>query len=219
MKKIASAICGLALLAVVACNNAGNETKTDATKTDTTASTTPTETAAPPPPMDSATMMKMWMEMKTPGDMHKMLASQNGAWDNEMTFWMDPSKPPMTSKSVSINKMILGGRYQQSSYTGTMMEEPFEGISTLGYDNLKKKFVNSWVDNGGTGIMYMEGTYDPGTKTLTLTGSMPDPTTGKDCAQRQVIVFTDPKHSTMEMYSTPAGGKEMKMFEIKSTKR
>ncbi|MGN6417334.1 MAG: DUF1579 domain-containing protein [Pseudobacter sp.] len=220
MKKIASAFCTIALFSLVACNNAGNETKTEATKTDTTASTTPAaEAAPPPPPMDSAAMMKMWMEMKTPGDMHKMLASQDGNWDNEMTMWMEPGKPPMTSKSTSTNKMIMGGRYQQSTYKGTMMGEPFEGVSTLGYDNTKKKFVNSWVDNGGTGIMYMEGTYDPGTKTLTLSGSMPDPATGKDCSMRQVIVFTDDKHHTMEMYNTPAGGQEMKMMEIKSTKR
>lgn len=220
MKKIASAISILSLFAIVACNNA-NENKTDATKSDTTASTTPstTDSAPPPPPMDSATMMKMWMEMKTPGDMHKMLAMQNGTWDNEMTMWMDPGKPPTTSKSVSVNKMILGGRYQQSTYTGQMMGEPFEGISILGYDNLKKKFVNSWIDNGGTGVMYMEGNYDPASKSITLSGTMPDPTTGKDCTMRQVISFTDNKHSTMEMYNTPAGGKEMKMFEIKSVKR
>lgn len=219
MKKIASAFCTLSLFAIVACNNA-NEKKTDATKTDTTASATSTPTeAAPPPPMDSAAMMKMWMEMKTPGDMHKMLATQNGNWDNEMTMWMDPSKPPMVSKSVSVNKMILGGRYQQSTYTGNMMGEPFEGIGILGYDNMKKKFVSSWVDNGGTGIMYMEGTYDPGTKSINLTGTMPDPTTGKDCTMREVLIMTDAKHCTMEMYNTPAGGKETKMFEIKSVKK
>lgn len=219
MKKIASAFCTLSLFAIVACNNA-NENKTEATKTDTTASTTPTTTeTAPPPHMDSAAMMKMWMEMKTPGDMHKMLAKQDGTWDNEMTMWMEPGKPPMVSKSTSVNKMIMGGRYQQSNYSGKMMGEPFEGISILGYDNLKKKFVSSWIDNSGTGIMNMEGSYDPATKSITLSGTMPDPATGKDCTMRQVMTMMDDKHCTMEMYNTPAGGKEMKMFEIKSVKK
>ena len=150
--------------------------------------------------------------------MHKMLAAQNGTWDNEMTMF-EPGKPPTVSKSVSVNKMIFGGRYQQSSYTGTMNNEPFEGMSILGYDNTKKKFVNSWIDNGGTGVMYMEGSYDPATKSITLSGTMPDFTTGKDCTMRQVITMTDDKHNNMEMYYTPAGGQEMKMFEIKSVKR
>ena len=34
---------------------------------------------------------------------------------------------------------------------------------------MKKKFVGSWVDNMGTGIMFSEGTYDPATKTFTYT--------------------------------------------------
>ncbi|MBO9634452.1 MAG: DUF1579 domain-containing protein [Chitinophagaceae bacterium] len=219
MKKIASAFCTFSLFAIVACNNA-NENKTDATKTDTTASTTPAATeAAPPPPMDSAAMRKMWTELKTPGDMHKMLAKQDGTWDNEMTMWMEPGKPPQVSKSTSVNKMILGGRYQQSTYTGSMMGEPFEGIGTIGYDNFKKKFVSSWVDNGSTGIMNMEGNYDPAAKSITLTGTMADPATGKDCTMREVMTMTDDKHNTLEMYYTPAGGKEMKMFEIKSVKK
>jgi hypothetical protein len=34
---------------------------------------------------------------------------------------------------------------------------PFEGISTLGYDNAKKTFFSTWIDNMGTGMMVMEG--------------------------------------------------------------
>jgi Protein of unknown function (DUF1579) len=46
--------------------------------------------------------------------------------------------------------MILGGRYQQSTTKGSFNNMPFEGISLLGYDNAKKVFMNSWVDNMGT---------------------------------------------------------------------
>ena len=41
-----------------------------------------------------------------------------------------------------------------------------------GYDNVKKKFVASWIDNMGTGIQFSEGTYDPATKTFTYTSEM-----------------------------------------------
>ena len=223
MKKIALALGVLSLFAV-ACNNAGNETKTDsASKTDTSSSapvaSSGSESTTPPPAMDSAAMMKMWEEMKTPGDNHKMLARMDGTWDNEMTMWMSPDKPPVTSKATSVDKMIYGGRYQQSTFTGTFMGQPFEGTSTFGYDNVKKKFVNTWIDNSSTGIMYMEGDYDPATKSITLTGTMKDPMSGQDCKHRQVLTMTDDKHSTMEMYATMPGQKEMKMFEIKSTKR
>lgn len=223
MKKIALAL-GVLSLFTVACNNAANETKTDnASKTDTTSSTpvagSGTENAAPPAPMDSAAMMKVWEEMKTPGDNHKMLAKLDGTWDNEMTMWESPDKPPTTSKATSVDKMILGGRYQQGTFKGTFMGQPFEGTSIMGYDNIKKKYVNTWIDNFSTGIMYLEGDYDPATKSIVLTGTMKDPMSGQDCKHRQVFTMTDDKHTTMEMYATMPGQKEMKMFEIKSTKK
>ena len=73
-----------------------------------------------------------------------------------------------------------GGRYQQSTYTGNLGGMPFEGIGTLAYDNSRKVYVSSWIDNMGTGMMYLEGTYDEATKTLTMKGKAVDVTTGQD---------------------------------------
>ena len=52
---------------------------------------------------------------------------------------------------------------------GKMKDMQFKGMGIEGYDNVKKKFVGSWIDNMGTGIMMSEGTYDPATKTFTYT--------------------------------------------------
>lgn len=79
-----------------------------------------------------------WMAYMTPGPMHKMLASSNGEWHEEMTFWMAPGAPATKAESDCVNKMILGDRYQESIHTGSMMGMPFEGRSTVGYDNAKK---------------------------------------------------------------------------------
>ena len=46
-----------------------------------------------------------------------------------------------------------------------MMGMPFQGMSTMAYDNGKKTFMSTWIDNMGTGILETEGTYDAGTKT------------------------------------------------------
>jgi hypothetical protein len=70
--------------------------------------------------------------------------------------------------------MILGGRYQQSTTKGSFNNMPFEGISLLGYDNAKKVFMNSWVDNMGTGILQMRGTWDPAGKTINFTSTTVD---------------------------------------------
>jgi hypothetical protein len=164
---------------------------------------------------DQAAMMKKWMEYMTPGDMHKMLASFNGKWEGEVTMWMDPSAPPTKSKTTATNTMIVGGRYQEATHSGNFGGMPFEGKSIIGYDNIKKVFVSSWVDNMGTGIMVLEGPYDPKTKTITMRGKMTDPMSGTETQVREVFRIVDDKHQVMEMYNTYADGKEMKSMEIK----
>jgi hypothetical protein len=164
-------------------------------------------------------MAKAMEAYMTPGEVHKMMASWNGVWESDIQMWMDPSAPPTVSKSKAVNKMILGGRYQEAKHTGNMMGMPFEGVSTLAYDNAKKEFVSTWVDNMGTGIMVLKGSWDDGSKTLTLKGTTVDPSTGKDCEVRETMKIVDDKHQVMEMYMTPSGGKEVKSMEIKSTKK
>ena len=98
--------------------------------------------------------MQKWMEYMTPSDVHKMLARQDGEWSETITMWMDPKAPEQKMETSGVSKMILGGRYQESKHTGNMMGQPFEGISVLGWDNAKKIFINSWIDNFGTGMLY-----------------------------------------------------------------
>src|SRR5438067_8307546 len=87
---------------------------------------------------DSAAMMKNWMEYMTPGKEHKMMASWNGTWAEDVTLWMTPGAPPSKNKSTAVNKMLLGGRYQQSNHKGSFNGMPFEGVSTLAFDKAKK---------------------------------------------------------------------------------
>jgi len=221
MKRLTVTLCSLLALSVIGCNDAANTNSAPPADSAAAKKDTPATAAAetPPAPMDSAAMMKAWMAYATPGEPHKMLASQNGKWSEEITMWMDPSKPPTKSVSSCVNAMVLGGRYQQSKHVGSFDGMPFEGISTVGYDNAKKVFVSSWVDNMGTGLMYMEGPWDPASKSMTLTGKMVDPSTGKECSVREIVTFIDDKNQKMEMYNTPAGGKEFKTMEIKLTRK
>lgn len=213
MKSTYITLMAMALMVSFACNN--NSAPANSVKTDSSA-TTKEEAAAPP---DSATMMKAWMDYMTPSEMHKLMASCDGEWISEITMWMSPDAPPSQSTSTCSNKMILGGRYQQSEHKGSFDGMPFEGMSTTGFDNSKKKFVSTWIDNMGSGMMIMEGTYDVATKTMNCIGKQVDPVSGKDMDMRQTLTFVDNDHQTMEMYTTPAGGKEYKNMEIKYTRK
>jgi hypothetical protein len=204
------------VVAMIGCNNASNEASTTP-PADTAATAAPKEETPPPPAMDSAAMMKKWQECMTPGEMHKWMASMNGKWTTEGKFWMDEKAPPTESKGTCENKMVLNGLYQESVHKSMMMGMPFEGHGTLAYDNHRKVFISTWIDNMGSSIMVLEGAFDDASKTLTLTGAWDDPIKGK-MDIKQTCKVIDDKTQMMEMWGIQ-GGKEMKWMEMKLTKK
>ena len=167
---------------------------------------------------DDPILIKM-KEFATPGAEHKMLESKVGKWSDKVTCWMSPDAPPMEATGTSEYRMALGGRYLQGTTQGVWAGMPFEGMATIGYDNMKKKFVSSWIDNAGTGIMMAEGTYDAATKTFTYTGEGPDLMSGKYLPVKSTEKMTDADTWVGEMWSTDSkSGKMFKSMEIKSTR-
>lgn len=218
MKTIIHSAAALSMLALFSCGNAEKHDDNTTPKADSSAvATTKPEATPEAPSMDSAAMMKAWIDYSTPGEMQKWLAAQDGKWKGEMTSY-ENGKAGAKEELTQENKMVMGGRYQESTVKGKMMGMDFEGHSLMGYDNAKKKFVCSWIDNMGTGIMMTEGTYNQADKTLEMKGLMTDPTSGKDTPVRQVYHMTDDKTQVMEMYCE-MGGKESKTMEIKLTKK
>jgi Protein of unknown function (DUF1579) len=193
------------------------------TTTTTTAASPATTTASTAP---SAEEMKQMMELAKLNENHKLLASTAGTWSYTVKMWMDPNGKPTESTGTAKREAIMDGRYVSGDYTGKfkmpgadgkMQEMNFHGMSMDGYDNVKKKFVSGWVDNMGTGITTMDGTYDAATKTFTYTGEyemMP----GMKEKVRQLIKLTDANHMTMEYYEDRGQG-EAKTMEINYTKK
>jgi hypothetical protein len=212
MKLLTITICAASLL--FACNNE----KEKAAEPKIAAASTVTPSAVESVP-DSATMMKNWETYMTPGEAHKMMASWNGTWTGEVTMWMTPEATPSKSTATAVNKMVLGGRYQQSSLKGNFNGMLLEGMSTLAYDNEKKLYISTWIDNMGTGVMLSQGPWDPATKSITLTGRMIDPATRKEVDFKQIFKPIDNNYQVMEMYADGPDGKEFKTMEIKYTRK
>ena len=189
---------------------------------------TGTETSAPTGQPNAADMMKQMLELSKLNENHKLLASMDGNWDYAVKFWMnpDPNAKPQEAKGTAVRKSIMGGRYitmdvsgnmQMPGEDGKMKTMQFKGMGMEGYDNVKKKFVASWVDNMGTGIEFAEGTYDPATKSFTYTSEI-EATPGMKTAVREVIKIPDNKHMALEWYENQ-GGQEKKTMEINYTKK
>jgi hypothetical protein len=211
MKQFTLVLCASSIM-FFSCNNSNEKTET--AKTDTTITEQPVvKDAAPAAMPDSAAMMKAWQDFATPGAMHQWMEKTNGTWEAEVSSWMAADAPPAKAKATIVQSSVLGGRYVIGKYTGSMMGQPFEGMSTMGYDNAKKLFSSTWVDNVGTGITHMSGTYDEATKTLNLKGHQTDPMTGKDSDIREEMKIIDDNTYSMAMYGPGMDGKEMKFME------
>src|SRR4029077_20816635 len=113
---------------------------------------------------------KQMMEMAKLNENQKLLADLAGTWSYTVKMWMngDTSSKPDTSHGTATRKPMMDGRFyvlevsgkmEMPGADGKMKDMTFKGMGVEGYDNAKKKFIGSWVDNMGTGIMMSEGDY------------------------------------------------------------
>ncbi|HWP41149.1 MAG TPA: DUF1579 domain-containing protein [Tepidisphaeraceae bacterium] len=167
---------------------------------------------------EQAAQMEAWMKLAAPGKEHEGLKAMAGTFDAEVSFIPAPGAPPQLSKGTVKNEMVLGGRFLEGRYRGEMMGEVFEGIGYTGYDNLKKKYVGTWMDSMGTMILVQEGTADATGKAITFSSTMPDPVSGKDQPMRSVLTILSNDKHTYDMYGPGPDGKEYKCMTIVYTR-
>jgi len=169
-------------------------------------------------PEEKAQMDAM-MKASTPGDAHKKLSAMVGTWDAVVKMYpMQPGAPVQQSTATSESKWVLGGRWVQEMVTGSFMGMPFNGIGYTGYDNVRKQYTGTWMDNMSTSTMISTGNMT-GDKTYEFTSSMDDPMSGKPMTVKTKMTVVDDDHHVMEMWGPTPDGKMMKMMEITYTRK
>jgi hypothetical protein len=160
--------------------------------------------------------MMAYANAGTPGEMHAWLASQSGKWKGKNTMWMAPGAPEMVTESASEVTVGMDGRYTITNFSGDMPGMgKFQGMGVMGYDNVSQKFVSTWIDNQGTGIMRGEGTLSADKKTLTTEYVYNCPITKAPTKMREINMFPDANTMIMEMHATdPKSKVEYKCMRI-----
>lgn len=159
------------------------------------------------------------MALMAPGPEHKVLESRVGKWTSAFKMWAPGTDQAMESTGSSEFQWMLGNRYLTETARGDMMGMPFEGFGVTGYDRMKKKYFSTWFDNMGTGVLASEGTYDPATKSITLTGKMPDMMSGKEVDAKLIHREIDANSFVFEMHMTDGQSSKMsKVLEITYTR-
>ena len=172
----------------------------------------------PTPEQFEAMMKDYTAKYGTPGEHQGHLKAMAGRWTTVAKMWPAPGAPPQESKGTATNKMVLGGRYLETSYKGNFFGAPFAGTGHAGYDRYKKKYVETWMDSMSTMVMVSEGQCSDGGKTRTMTATYDDPMTGMSTTMRSVSTMKDGDHILLEMYTKAGDTPEFKMMEIQYTR-
>ena len=170
----------------------------------------------PKPPAGFEEMMKEWAKMKTPGPQHDILKMFEGKWLGTGSM----TEQGMTSKfqETATATMVFGGRFLRVGSRMTSEASPqvpamtMESLIFMGYDNGKQKYVQSMLGDWSTGLMSAEGSYDAGTKTITMAGTE-TMGPGKERKWRMAQHILSNDQWTMEMFVTGPDGQETKAGE------
>lgn len=165
---------------------------------------------------EQGSMMEEWIKVSQTGPQHERLKEMVGDWKTEVKQWDGPGEPTV-SHGTSSCRMIMDGRYLEEKVTGEAGGQPYEGRSFAGYDNIKQKYVSTWIDSMSTGIMMMEGTYDEKTETFEWSGEMLVPG-GASMKMRMTDKRISKDKRYMEAFMVGPDGKEIKNMELTYTR-
>lgn len=174
------------------------------------ASARPGRAAAP----SQEQMMARWEAFMTPGAAHQALASRVGTWSLTVRMFTAGAEPT-ESTGTSVVQWAMDGRYLQDTTSGDFNGQVFRGLGLTGYDNLKRKYVTTWIDNTGTGILYGEGDYDAHTRTFQYRSEGPDLMYSNTYVpMRSTERWVDDDHWLMQSFAPDRHGKEYLAMEI-----
>ncbi len=179
------------------------------------------EGAQQPSPEEMAEMMKRWQAACTPGEPHQWLAQFVGTWDTSMKMYMGgPGTPAMESKGTAETRWLVEGKWLSMESAIAMMNMPVKQFGTLGYDNFKKKFVQSYVDSMGTALYTAEGLRDRTGTVLTLYGEMDEPMTGEhDKLVKYVLRILGKDKLVIEIHDLAIGEPNTMVVETTYTRK
>ncbi len=165
-----------------------------------------------PKPMSEAEMMAQRQAAMTPSAGHARLMPMVGTWRAKTTFTMAPGAPPQIHGGTSVHRLVLGGRYLEQIYKGMAMGMPFEGIGYTGYDNVQKRYVGTWMDTMGTGLMTSASVGTPTDERIDCVAEAVEPSGQKRIFETIVRIHNHGRHSYEMWTMGPTGKKHRTMI-------
>jgi hypothetical protein len=101
-----------------------------------------------------------------------------------------------------------------------MMGMPVEGTGIIGFDNMNRKYVMSWIDNMGTSLLTANGNSDTAGTVFTFFGTMDELMTGEhDKTVKYVYRMHGRNSYTFEIHDMTIPEPNTKVVEIVYTRK
>ncbi len=171
--------------------------------------------AASPAGRDRA--MTAWHKAMTPAAAHQRLDPIVGKFRARSQFWAGVGAPPESGEGESDHLWVLGGRFIEQRYRGKIADMPFEGIGFTGFDNVQRKYVGSWIDTMGTGMMNSLGVGQPTNGEIAFVSEIHEPT-GRRQTFRSIIRIANGDRHSYELWTAGPDGREFRTMLVEYTR-
>lgn len=165
------------------------------------------EGAAPTPDQ----IKQMLEEQGKAAPEHKNLQPLVGTWDAEMSFLMEPGGEPEVSKGVSKNAWIMGDKFLQMNFEGTMAfagaEFPFKGMGIMGFDKMTGQYNMMWIDSLSTTMLTSQGKPGENAKEISVSGTAVSPM--GEAEMKHVFKIESKDKHVLEFWQGTPGQKDM----------
>lgn len=148
---------------------------------------------------------------------HARLVAMCGTWDVELTFWLKPGDPGLTSKGTSTIRSLFDGLFIEEKIEGTLNGTPFTTLAWTGFNTATRQYEATRIASTNTVRIAETGSYDEKAGQFELKAEYPF--AGATWRQRTVIQPTSADAMMATSYLSFGSVPEWKAIEIKYARR
>lgn len=160
------------------------------------------------------------LSYSAPGPSHAALGRLAGTWnfqDAKLSFVKGTLVREAMFEGRFYNVKITGGKLKIPVGGGAMKEENYQGAQLEGYDNVRKQYITTAVNNHiGSDIQIETGSYDAAKNTFTYTWES-ELLPGMKVTGSRVVTIKDADHY-VELYFEVHDGRQVQVRQLDYTR-
>ena len=167
------------------------------------------------PPVNFIELIQKWRTIQSPGINHDIFKQMSGEWNVQLVFHGGGKR--WESECKAKNELIHGGRFLIENVTGEiyapdafgeMKTEAYSSTRIIGYDNYKKAYCGSFIENQNSYMLNFTGRKPirSESKIIEFFGLSDEPMLGiNDTTMKYALEITDSNRYIWNVYALALG--------------